>query len=256
MNSVADTQNAIRQANSSLINNTKRRNPGEDSLGKEDFLNLLMTQVTHQDPLNPMDSQGMMNQLTSMGSLEQLITLNKQMGSMNETQQEIVRSSVYTFLDKDVTVKGGTTQVTGGVSQEMQFQLPREAAVVDLLVTNKEGHPVRSLELGQMAPGHHNIPWDGKDNDGDDVADGNYSYKVTARTVEDQNIPVALLTRGKVNGISFFDGKPQLMMNGGKLNLSDVLEVSNASERIFSGRAPQPLHEEMRPKPPSGVEEQ
>ena len=241
-------QAAVRQATTSLNNATSRRNPGSDSLGKEDFLNLLMAQVTHQDPLNPVDSQGMMDQLTSMGSLEQLVNLNREMGKLNSSQQDIVRSSAYTFLDKDVTIKGGMARVTSGASPDLQFQLPREAASVHVFVTDEQGNPVRSMDLEQMANGTHGIPWDGRDKDGDLVNDGNYRYTVAAKSADDQSIPAELLMRGKVSGVKFVDGRPVVLMNGMPIDTRNIVEISNASQRLFAHRDLRPPREELKPK--------
>ena len=154
MAEVNQAQAAVRQASTSLNNNLSRpTDGGKSSLEKDDFLKLLMAQVTNQDPLNPMDSEGMMNQMTSMGSLEQLVNLNKQIGQLNSTQTEIAKSNAYSFLDKDVTVRGGTANVTSGATPDLQFQLPREASSVRVVISDEQGNPVRQIELGQVARG-------------------------------------------------------------------------------------------------------
>lgn len=255
MTTATTTQSALQQAGNSVINATARdakarREGPKDSLGKQDFLNLLMAQVTNQDPLNPMDSKGMMDQLTQMGSMEQLINLNNKVDGLNQTQASIVRSTAYSFLDKDITVNGGRAQVSNGTAPRLHFDLPREATQVKVTIADAGGVPVRTLELGRMAPGRHNLDWDVRDSDGDPVADGIYRYNVDARTAEDESLPVGLLLRGKVSGVKFKDGKPLLLMSGGEVGLQDILEVSNASQRLFSDRQPRPLMEEMKPKPP------
>ena len=60
------TGNNIEQAlqvNASNLRNlaAKNSNDGKE-LGKQDFLNLLMTQMANQDPMDPMDSEGMLRQ--------------------------------------------------------------------------------------------------------------------------------------------------------------------------------------------------
>jgi flagellar basal-body rod modification protein FlgD len=42
------------------------------TLGKDDFLRLLVAQLQHQDPMNPMDNAEYMGQLASFSTLEQI----------------------------------------------------------------------------------------------------------------------------------------------------------------------------------------
>lgn len=250
------TQAAVRESSSSLMNASRKPNSNgnDNELGKEDFLNLMMAQMTHQDPMNPMDSQGMMDQLTSMGSLEQLMTLNKGVASLNSSQADMVRTNAYSFLDKDVTVKGGRVDVTGGMSSDIQFEVAREAQKVSVRITDTNGTPVREISPGRLAAGQQTVVWDKRDQNGDPVADGTYFYNVSASTSENESIPVSMFTRGKVSGVRFIDGRPVVKLNGGEVDLRDVVEVSNTSANTFGNQAPKPLRDEMNPKPLAGAE--
>ena len=46
-------------------------------IGKTEFLKLLVTQLQHQDPMNPVDNQEFIAQLATFSSLEQLISINE-----------------------------------------------------------------------------------------------------------------------------------------------------------------------------------
>jgi flagellar basal-body rod modification protein FlgD len=50
--------------------------PQQDFLGKEAFLQLLVTQLSNQDPLNPMDDREFITQLVQLSTLEQMTSLN------------------------------------------------------------------------------------------------------------------------------------------------------------------------------------
>ncbi len=82
------------------------------SLGKEQFLNLLVTQMRYQDPSSPMDSSQIMSQTASLSTVEQLQELTT-------TQREAfglqMRLSASTFVGQQVSWKAGDVTKTGTV---------------------------------------------------------------------------------------------------------------------------------------------
>jgi len=47
------------------------------NIGKSEFLNLLVAQLQHQDPLDPLKSEEFVAQLATFSSLEQLVSINQ-----------------------------------------------------------------------------------------------------------------------------------------------------------------------------------
>lgn len=250
MTTPATTPAALRAADNSLQQAFAKRSAEPNTLGKDDFMKLLMAQVTNQDPLNPMDSQGMMDQLTGMGSLEQLINLNKSLADLHTSQADIVRASTFSFLDKDVTVRGGGVPVSNGQATGLQFQLPRQAEAVQIDILDPQGNQVRRLELGVQGPGSHAVSWDATDNEGQAVPDGFYRYQVNATSANQEPLPVDLYVRGKVAGVQFDNGRPKLKINGEDVDIADIVEMSNHSQRFFGDRPPAALHTELQARPP------
>ena len=245
---VNSTQSQVRGAGEALLN-ASNRTSGGDKLQKDDFLKLLMTQMTNQDPLSPMDSKGMMEQFAQMGSLEQLQNINGSLEKLNRSQAEILQSTAAAYLDKDVTVKGGAARVTGGQAPPVQYKLPRDAQI-EVSILDEGGSPVRRLDLGAQGPGNHQVEWDGRDSDGDVAPNGRYTYRIGAKTDDGGEVPVDLYVTGKVSGVRYEDGKQYIKMNGDEYTLNDVISLSNASERLFGNREPMGLRNTMQPLPP------
>ena len=55
----------------------------DDGLGKDAFLQLLVTQLRYQDPMNPLDNNDMIAQLAQFSALEQTENLNKNFEKFN-----------------------------------------------------------------------------------------------------------------------------------------------------------------------------
>ena len=60
---------------------------GPESLGKDAFLSLLITQLQHQDPLEPQDNSEFLAQLAQFSSLESLQTIKDDIAALREMFQ-------------------------------------------------------------------------------------------------------------------------------------------------------------------------
>ena len=63
---------------------SQQNTPAGGVLGKEEFLNLLVTQLTYQDPMNPMDSTQSIAQLAQFSALEQMQNVNTQIETLRQ----------------------------------------------------------------------------------------------------------------------------------------------------------------------------
>jgi len=82
-------------------------------LGMEDFLKVLLTQLTYQDPLKPMDNQQFMAQMAQFTSLEQTQQLNTKLEQLINNQASLQSIGL---LGRTVDVSSGSSTLTGTVS--------------------------------------------------------------------------------------------------------------------------------------------
>ena len=119
----------------------KTLTPKGAQLGKDEFLKLLVTQMAHQDPLNPMDDKNFIAQMAQFSSLEQLISMNKKIGKM-DTKPAVQKnnSDIFIFLGKNVKVKNSVSKsiVTGKVSEIVFTEAGPKLKVNGQLYTQKD----------------------------------------------------------------------------------------------------------------------
>lgn len=84
---------------SSVASNTLATTTASQTLGKEDFLNLLMTQLRNQDPLNVQDDREFIAQLAQFSTLEQTTNLGVSMENLANFQQ---MSQAANLIDREV----------------------------------------------------------------------------------------------------------------------------------------------------------
>ncbi len=68
--------------NSSNTDTASLANVAGGAMGKNEFLKLLVAQMSNQDPLNPMDGKEMAAQLAQFSSVEQLLNINTKLDDM------------------------------------------------------------------------------------------------------------------------------------------------------------------------------
>ncbi len=130
------------------------------TLGKEDFLNLLLKQLSYQDPLNPMDSAEFTVQLTQFSSLEELNNINDTLNEVLLFQQSMQNTTISNLIGKTVKVSGNTTYLND--TADISYELLDEASSVKISIFNESGKLVRSEDIGPQTAGDNSYLWDGK----------------------------------------------------------------------------------------------
>ena len=126
-------------------------------LGKDDFLNLLITQLQNQDPLNPTDSTEFTAQLAQFSSLEQLSNVNDNLEQLQDFQASINNSQAVTLIGKEITAKGNFLSLTADKQVGCDFSLEENAAVVVVSIYDSTGEFVKSFQSENLKAGEHEL---------------------------------------------------------------------------------------------------
>jgi len=88
------------------------------TLAKDDFLKLLIAQLTHQDPLNPTDSKEFTSQLTQFSSLEELANINSNLQDIGAFQRSQQNAMLTSLIGKVVKAGEDISGVVTGITFE------------------------------------------------------------------------------------------------------------------------------------------
>lgn len=154
------------------------------------FLKLLTTQLQNQDPTSPMDTNQMTDQLTQFSQVEQQISSNDKLDSIlaalnvNSSNQNLGYLGRVVEFDssKIALMTVGKTEAGAEVKEAvMAYNLPNVATDVEIqIIDPKTKQVVRTLE-GDGEIGRHTVAWDGKNDSGGAVPNGQYELKVVAK---------------------------------------------------------------------------
>jgi len=111
--------------------------PGQNNnLGKNDFLNLLVTQLQNQNPMEPMADTEFIAQLAQFSQLEQLENMSRSLDTNSEVDyimsQTIANTMATTLIGKGVVAEGSNFSLTPGENTDLSFNLNAEAATVTI----------------------------------------------------------------------------------------------------------------------------
>jgi flagellar basal-body rod modification protein FlgD len=196
------------------------------ALGKDDFLKLLVTQLQNQDPLNPADSTQFIAQLAQFSSLEQLTSVNDNLKTIQSFDQSINNAQAVNFVGKTIKASGSMFELGSGQTHEIQYQLGEDAAKVYVSINDSTGATVRKIEMDQMSAGSQSVVWDGKDDNGNAVSAGTFSFSVNAVDSSGDAMTAAAYIQEPITGISYHDSSTYLQANGIEIPYSAVMEVT------------------------------
>ena len=195
-------------------------------LGKDDFLKLLITKLTHQDPLKPMEDEAFVAQLAQFSSLEQLQNVNNSLENSLEwdyLQMQTINNTMATnLIGREVKAS------YNGVY--LDANCPQYAQRVNVQILDINGTVIRTLTEKGVPPGSNKIEWDGLDQNGQRVGEGYYSIKVSAVDVNGELFTPSTFLQGKVNGIIYREGSAYLQVAGMEIPLAEINAINEYQE--------------------------
>lgn len=204
-----------------------------NDLGKDQFLNLLVTQLKYQDPLNPEADTEFVAQLAQFSSLENSESMEKTMTSLAESMgtfmqsQELnaasqTNSSAVGLLGKTVRLRKEDVSFNGQLTEFPVHLEKGKAAQVQII--DKEGNLVATLAATpEEGSSDTTVQWDGKLSDGSIAAAGTYSLQVLDSS--GMNLVGYAYNEGKVEGIRYSNGLAFVTLNQKNYPVSDLVTV-------------------------------
>lgn len=194
------------------------------SLGKDDFLKLLVTQLQYQDPLNPTDNTQFVAQLAQFSSLEGITNLQLTAEGMKGSIDAMQDYSSTAFIGRSVKAEGNSFEFSGS-PVTLGYSVMDNAASSVMTVRDTAGRLVRSVDLGTLSAGDHLAEWDGRDNNGVAMGPGNYTFMVSAKGADNTMVPTTTYVTGPVTGLSLDDSGAQLIVGSSKVARESIKAV-------------------------------
>ena len=195
------------------------------SIGADDFFELLIAKMQNQDPLNPIDDNEFISQVTQFTQLEELKSMKSALENLAITQGASASTQAVNLLNKYVVTEGNEFTIRDeGEDSKIRFELDKDATDVSLVVYDSSGNVVDVRSLGSMTAGSHDYIYDGKDIQGNQLDKGTYRYQIKAYRGSDE-VDVKTYSIRLVDGIKFENGDVILKSGDSQIDLADIIEI-------------------------------
>jgi len=194
-----------------------------NAIGKDEFLKMLIAQLKHQDPLNPMDGTAFTAQLAQFSSLEQLQNINTNLTSFTKQQQSLGNSQAVNLIGREILAKGDKVQAEGA-PVELRYLLKGDAATGLVRIYNANGELVDALVIRNQKQGMNTLTWNPPSS-----TRGSCTFEVSASDSAGKPIGVDAMIQGEVTGVNFRDGVTYLSVGTREITFSDVVSVKKTN---------------------------
>ena len=200
----------------------------KSSMDQDTFMKILIAQLTHQDPMNPMDDKEMTSQLAQFSSLEQLTNINKGIQSLVDANSQKDLYSATNFIGQSIKAKGYTVTKDGSTISSINYGMGEAVSNLMVNVYDSEGNIVRSETLGAREAGTYTYTWDGKNSAGTTVPDGKYTVGMIGEDSDGAKVLIQTEVSGVVSGVINSGGELYLTLKDGRtVNYKNITEITS-----------------------------
>ena len=198
---------------------------GSSTLGKDDFLKLLLTELQHQDPTSPMDSDKILTQTSQLASLESSTKTNTALDNLTTQLKQSVNSNATALIGKMGSIGSDAISLSSGKST-YEVYFPTAIKTGTMTIADSNGNTIKTVNLGTAAAGKSGVvsfDWDGTDNSGTIQKDG--AYAVTATYVDSTGASkTTAFGAYPVESVRYDSGSTYIKLGSKYYAMSDVVE--------------------------------
>lgn len=186
----------------------------QKTMGQEDFLRLLTVQMQNQDPTNPVDNTKMIADMAQFSSLEAMKQLNETVSSMSQMFKMNQAIQASALVGKNVVVPGNQISLVSGNEPVAIVDVQQPLTDVHAQIRDANGVLVKEYSWNQLPVGQGDLKWDGTDDQGNPLMQGNYTLVAWGTNADGARTQVGTLVAQKVTSVD-------VNSSGASLNLAD-----------------------------------
>ncbi len=193
-------------------------------LGKDDFMTLLLVELQHQDPTEPMDSEKILSQTSQLASLESAENTNKTLQDLADSMGSTQQFSTIGAIGKTADLGSDAIVHDEGGSSSFEIYFPESIQQGSVEILDSNNNLVKSMDIGTNPSGVYQFTWDGLDSAGNGANSGIYHVKAKY-TDQDGTARETRLGAYPIESVRFDGGQTLLKLGSNYVPLENVKEV-------------------------------
>lgn len=208
-----------------LSRETEQTNDNE--LGMEDFLELMVTELTYQDPFKPMENSELATQISQFSVVSGIDELNNAFSGFSDAMISDQALQAANIVGRTVLVPLNTGNLEAGGSIKGVVGVTEPASDVTVRISDASGELIKEIKLGTQEKGEVSFTWDGLDESSQAVEPGQYQIEAQAEVDGESMTPYTLI-EAQVDSVSIGAAGQGLSVNLaglGPISFSSVAEI-------------------------------
>lgn len=214
---------------------TRKEKTKEKNLGQDEFLSLMIAQMSNQDPMKPMENGEFISQMAQFSAAKGMREIKESFTSLAEALQSSQALQASSMVGRSVLIPGDTANLPEDGELKGILDLKNPSPELVISITDSAGQLLKKINMGRQPAGRVEFAWDGEIDRGVNDPDaatqqatpGKYTVKAES-IFEGKPESVQTLVRDKVESVSLGKGIKSVTLNlsnSGSTTLSEVKEV-------------------------------
>jgi len=210
------------------LKTTATAEPKKTTLGQDQFLKLMTTQMTHQDPTKPMQNGEFLSQMAQFGTVSGIQDLQQSFKDFAASISSDQTLQAASLVGRTVSVPSEQGLLAAGGQIKGSVELPANSPNVNLKILDPEtGDVIAIKNLEEQSAGSVPFVWDGINNKGNLAHPGVYKVQVEA-SIDGLNTVLQPEIQARVESVAMGSGKNSLQVNLaglGAVNFNQIKQI-------------------------------
>ena len=212
-------------ASSALASTTNVQNKDTSSLGQDEFMKLMISQMQHQDPFKPTGNTEFIAQMAQFSSVTSIDALRFTMDKFVTDQASSIMLDAATLIGRTAMISSNKIALDTDSPASIEYTLQDSTQSATATISDQAGEVIHRINLGSKDRGTHQLEWDGTTTDNGAAVPGQYSVNIEYSNNEDESIAASVTVATTVKSVNLGANGTNLTLStddGREVNVTDV----------------------------------